>query len=122
MNQLTSLILAIPEALLAHQVRMQEHLDENVIKAESKRRQVRAKRKSGLTRDEEQAAERVKWLADVLGVLDPAESMTTAELGAVMGTTRMTAYRRLVVMEARGYVYRIGEGVSTRWLISEGNN
>lgn len=120
MNQLTALIHSPPTDLLAHMQKFEQHAAEEQAKnTVRKRRQAIKKRGTGLTRDEEQAIERDKWLAEVLHHLEQRESMTSAELGEVMGTTRCTAYRRLWNMERGGHVKRTGTSVSTRWELSE---
>lgn len=123
MNQLTALLLAPPVDLLAHIKKFEQHELEHTNKnTERMRRRAQKKRGDNLTRDEMQAIERDKWLAEVLHHLEQNESMTSAELGEVMGTSRCTAYRRLWNMEKGGHVKRTGTSVTTRWELATKEN
>lgn len=116
MNQLTALLYAIPDAVEAHKARQQKEA-EYLAKDVERHRGYAAKkvRASGMTRDQEQAADRAQWLAAVLEALASGEAMSSVELGRVMGITRCRAYRRLMIMEEGGHVVREGSAEKTKW-------
>lgn len=116
MNQLTALLHAIPDAVERHKAEKKKEA-EYLAKDVERHRGYAAKkvRASGMTRGQEQAADRAKWLAEVILALASGEPMSTVELGRAMGITRCRAYRRLTVMEEGGHVVREGSAEKTKW-------
>lgn len=114
MNQLTALMLAIPDVLHAMSVQAACPSRNALDKRASRARQ---KERTALTREQDMVAARAAWLAIVLECLSDGDAWTTQELGEEMDTTRPTAYHRLVVMEDAGHIKRIGSGTSTRWTL-----
>lgn len=116
MNELTSLLYALPAAVGQSKADKQKGVDEQAKDTNRKRGYAAKKiRASGMTRDQEQAAARAQWLAEVLEALASGEAMSSVELGRVMGITRCRAYRRLTIMEEGGHVVREGSAEKTKW-------
>ena len=65
------------------------------------------------SRIEDLAAAKIQWKADVARLL--TEPMSATALANIWGTSRMTAYHRLTVMEKENYVSRNGVGKNTIW-------
>jgi len=116
MNQLTALLYAIPDAIERHKRDLEKEAEERAKDSKRHRGKNTKKRPNGLTRDEQQAADRAKWLEEVLQALDANEDpLSSCELGRIMGTTRCSAYRRLLSMEKSGHVVREGTAEKTKW-------
>lgn len=118
MNPLTEQLLGIPQAIANAQKDALRAVQEQERNTERKRGYylAKVKRANGLTRDEQQAADRVAWREAVLAALEKDEPMSSVELGRVMGTTRCCALRRLAIMEEGGYVERLGTAEKTKWM------
>ena len=116
MSQLTALLYAIPDAIERHKRNLEKEAEEQAKDSKRHRGKNVKQRASGLTRDEEQAADRARWAEEVTQALRANEDpLSSCELGKIMGTTRCSAYRRLLTMEKSGHVVREGKAEKTKW-------
>lgn len=61
------------------------------------------------------AADRARYQKAALHALNNSEVLNSVSIGKAMGCGRLTAYKRLCVLEAAGLVQRVGSGVKTKW-------
>ena len=105
--QLQSLAEAVVRGGAASRLSQAERLEE----AARKRRRHRKVTPIGPTADEKREAYR----AAVLLALKIEGPLRSSAIGSAIGASRLTAYKRLLVLEDRGQVVRIGSGVKTKW-------
>lgn len=61
------------------------------------------------------AADRAQYQKAALHALRNSAVLNSVTVGKAMGCGRITAYKRLCVLEAAGLIVRVGSGVKTKW-------